>query len=123
MLRILAIMAPSIAASMSASSNTRNGALPPSSIDGLRMLSAASCNSLRPTSVLPVKDKTRTRGSCSMALTTGPERRDVDDAGGNAGLLQHRHQRQHGQRRVGGGLEHHRATGGERRADLAGGHG
>jgi hypothetical protein len=32
MLRILAIIAPSIAASMSASSNTMNGALPPSSI-------------------------------------------------------------------------------------------
>ena len=76
MLRILAIIAPSIAASMSASSNTMNGALPPSSIAGLRMLSAASCRSLRPTSVEPVNDTTRTRGSCSIAHTTGPERRD-----------------------------------------------
>src|SRR4029450_13171762 len=76
MLRILAIMAPSIAASMSASSNTMKGALPPSSIAGLTTLSAASCRSLRPTSVEPVKETTRTRGSCSMALTTLPEERD-----------------------------------------------
>ena len=122
MLRILAIIAPSIAASMSASSNTMNGALPPSSIAGLRMLSAASCSSLRPTSVEPVNDTTRTRGSCSIALTTGPERRDgmhVDDAGRNAGLLEQRHQRQHGERRFARRLQHHRAAGRERGADLA----
>ena len=39
--------------------------------------------------------------------------------GRHAGLFQDRHQRQHGQRRVRGRLEHHRAAGGERRADLA----
>ncbi len=76
MLRILAIIAPSMAASMSASSNTMNGALPPSSIAGLTTLSAASCSSLRPTSVEPVKETTRTRGSCSIALTTLPDERD-----------------------------------------------
>ena len=43
---------------------------------GLTMLSAASCRSLRPTSVEPVKERTRTRGSCSMAETTLPEARD-----------------------------------------------
>ena len=125
MLRILAIIAPSIAASMSASSNTMNGALPPSSIAGLRTLSAASCSSMRPTSVEPVNDTTRTRGSCSIALDhrAGRARRDhVDHARRHAGLFQDRHQRQHGQRRVGGGLQHHRAAGGERRADLAGRH-
>ena len=125
MLRILAIIAPSIAASMSASSNTMNGALPPSSIAGFTMLSAASCSSLRPTSVEPVNETTRTRGSCSIALTTLPDERDgidVDAARRHAGLFQDRHQRQHGQRRVGRGLEHHRAAGGERRADLAGRH-
>ena len=41
-LRILAIIAPSTAASMSASSKTMNGALPPSSIEQLITLSAAS---------------------------------------------------------------------------------
>ena len=76
MLRILAIIAPSMAASMSASSNTMNGALPPSSIAGLTTLSAASCSSLRPTSVEPVKETTRTRGSCSIALTTLPDERE-----------------------------------------------
>src|SRR5579863_9292572 len=76
MLRILANMAPSMAASISASSNTMNGALPPSSIAGLTILSAASCKSLRPTSVEPVNDTTRTRGSCSIAPTTLPEERE-----------------------------------------------
>src|SRR5438093_1005517 len=76
MLRILATMAPSIAASMSASSNTMKGALPPSSIAGFTTLSAASCRSLRPTSVEPVNETTRTRGSCSIALTTSPDARD-----------------------------------------------
>src|SRR3974377_980722 len=51
MLRILAIIAPSIAASMSASSNTMNGALPPSSIAGLTTLSAPPCRGLRPATV------------------------------------------------------------------------
>src|ERR1700751_3053633 len=76
MLRIFAIMAPSIAASTSASSNTMKGALPPSSIAGFTTLSAAACRSLRPTSVEPVNETTRTRGSLSIASTTGPERRE-----------------------------------------------
>ncbi len=76
MLRIFAIMAPSMAASMSASSNTMKGALPPSSIAGFTTLSAASCRSLRPTSVEPVNETTRTRGSCSIALTTLPDERE-----------------------------------------------
>src|ERR1700736_3037682 len=76
MLRILAIIAPSIAESISASSNTIKGALPPSSIAGLTTQSVASCKSLRPTSVEPVNDTTRTRGSCSMVLTTLPDERD-----------------------------------------------
>src|SRR4030081_941348 len=76
MLRIFAVIAPPLAASTSASSNTMKGALPPSSMAGLTTLSAASCSSLRPTSVEPVNDNTRTRGSCSIVLTTAPERRD-----------------------------------------------
>src|SRR5262249_19878172 len=48
----------------------------PSSIAGLTTLSAASCRSLRPTSVEPVKETTRTRGSCSIALTTLPDERE-----------------------------------------------
>ena len=75
-LRILAIMAPSSAASRSASAKTTNGALPPSSIDVLTTLSAAWASRIRPTSVEPVKDTLRTRGSCSIAETTLPELRD-----------------------------------------------
>ena len=52
------------------------GALPPSSIAGFTTLSAASCRSLRPTAVEPVKETTRTLLSCSIAETTAPERRD-----------------------------------------------
>ena len=63
MLRILAIIAPSIAASRSASSKIRNGALPPSSIETLSTFSAAWAISLRPTSVEPVKESFRSRGS------------------------------------------------------------
>ena len=126
MLRILAIMAPSIAESISASSNTMKGALPPSSIAGLTTQSAASCRSLRPTSVEPVNDTTLHTGIMQHRahhLARRARRNDVDDARRNAGLFQDRHQRQHGQRRIGGGLEHHRAAGGERGADFARRHG
>ena len=76
-LRILAIIAPSSAASRSASSKTTKGALPPSSIEQLITWSAASFRSLRPTSVEPVKESLRTRGSCSIALTVAPAREVV----------------------------------------------
>src|SRR5215472_2574489 len=57
---------------MSASSKIRNGALPPSSIEQLVTVSAAVRSSTRPTSVEPVKESLRTRGSASIADTTGP---------------------------------------------------
>jgi hypothetical protein len=63
MLRILAIIAPSRAASRSASSKIRNGAFPPSSIETFSTLSADCAISLRPTSVEPVKESLRSRGS------------------------------------------------------------
>ena len=75
-LRIFATIAPATALSRSASSNTTKGALPPSSIEQFTTQSAASRNRPRPTSVDPVKDSFRTRGSCSIAVTTGAERRD-----------------------------------------------
>ena len=61
MLRILATIAPATAASMSASSKTMNGALPPSSIDRRSNVSDACAISLRPTSVEPVNDSLRSR--------------------------------------------------------------
>ena len=57
--------------SRSASSNTTNGALPPSSIEQFTMQSAACCSRPRPTSVEPVNESLRTRGSWSIAETTG----------------------------------------------------
>ena len=72
-LRILEIIAPSIAASMSASSNTRNGALPPSSMDTRRTWSAACPMRTFPTSVDPVKESLRVRGSLMSGSIVRPE--------------------------------------------------
>ena len=47
---------------------------------------------------------------------------DVEHALRHAGLFGERHQRQRGQRRFIGGLEHHGAAGGERRRDFSGDH-
>jgi ParB family chromosome partitioning protein len=47
---------------------------------------------------------------------------DIEHALRHAGLFGERDQRQRGQRRFIGGLEHHRAAGGERRRDLSGDH-
>jgi hypothetical protein len=57
--RIFATIAPSTAASRSASSKTMNGALPPSSMTVLRTRSAQRCSRIRPTSVDPVNDSMR----------------------------------------------------------------
>ena len=57
--RILATIAPSTAASRSASANTMNGALPPSSITTFTR-AARRRSSTRPTSVDPVNDTMRT---------------------------------------------------------------
>ena len=73
MFRILAIIAPSTAASTSASSKTRNGALPPSSIE-TRCSSSADCRtSTFPTSVDPVKLTLRSRSSAISAAPTSRE--------------------------------------------------
>ncbi len=70
-LRILAAIAPAIATSRSASSRTRNGELPPSSIDALITCGAHSSSSRRPTAVEPVNDSLRTRGSARTASASG----------------------------------------------------
>ncbi len=58
---------------MSASSKTRNGALPPSSIETFSTPSAACAISFCPTSVDPVKLSLRSLGSSMMGLATSPE--------------------------------------------------
>src|SRR5258706_4025960 len=62
LLRYLEIIAPSTAASRSASSNTRNGALPPSSSETFLIVSALCFISTAPTSVEPVELILRTAG-------------------------------------------------------------
>ncbi len=61
---------------MSASSKMMKGALPPSSIEVFTTVSAASRSRIRPTSVDPVNDSLRTRGSLSIAETTAPDFRE-----------------------------------------------
>src|SRR6187402_3024799 len=61
-LRYLEMIAPSAAASRSASSNTMNGALPPSSSEIFLIVGATCFISSRPTSVDPVNDTLRTIG-------------------------------------------------------------
>src|SRR5258705_3738934 len=61
-LRYFEMIAPSAAASRSASSNTMNGALPPNSSESFLIVGATCCMSRRPTSVDPVNDSLRTSG-------------------------------------------------------------
>ena len=70
MLRIFAWNAASTARSMSASSSTRNGALPPSSIDVRRTPSAACASRCLPTAVEPVKDSLRMTPLSRITVTT-----------------------------------------------------
>ena len=72
-LRILASIAPSTAASRSASARTMNGSLPPSSIEHVTIRSAACLSRIRPTSVEPVNESLRTRSSASAAVTNCAE--------------------------------------------------
>ncbi len=101
MLRILAITAPSTAASMSASAKTMNGALPPSSIE-VRSRPLADCStSIRPTSVEPVKVSLRSRGSLMIGLETSLDFELVTTfrtPSGQPGLLEDLGQREHAQK-------------------------
>ena len=123
MLRIFAIIAPSTAASTSASSKTRNGALPPSSMLSRWSWSADWRTSTLPTPVEPVKLTLRSRSSAWRVSLNSPVSaggHDVEHAVGQPGLGEHAGQRQHRQRRLAGGLDHHRAAGGDRRARSCG---
>ena len=61
-LRYLLAIAPATAASRSASSNTMNGALPPSSSDTFFIVPAHCAISSLPIAVEPVNDSLRTSG-------------------------------------------------------------
>ena len=125
MLRILASTAPSTAASRSASSKTRNGALPPSSIETRSTCCAAAAINRRPTSVEPVNDSLRSRGSSSNGTggrARGRRGHDVQHAGREAGLGEGLREREHRQRGERGRLDDDRAAGCDRGPDLAGAH-
>src|SRR5205085_10298544 len=73
MLRYFETMAPSTAASISASSNTTNGALPPSSRPSFFTPTAACWYRILPTSVEPVKPTKRTAGCSHSTLPIAEE--------------------------------------------------
>ncbi len=72
MLRIFASIAPSTAFSRSASAKTRNGALPPSSIETRSSWSADCLTSILPIGVEPVKVSLRSRSSPISGAITSP---------------------------------------------------
>ena len=99
--------------------------MPPSSIETLSTLSAAWAISFRPTSVEPVKESLRSRGSAMIGFEIPLEDEPVTTLRTPSGSP-------HSARsfasasiesgRLLGGLDDHRAAGGDRRADLAGAH-
>ena len=74
MLRSFACIAPSTALSTSASSKTKNGALPPSSMEVRSTWSAESLISILPIGVEPVKDSLRRRESLMIGPVTSDTR-------------------------------------------------
>ena len=72
-MRYFDAIAPSAAASRSASSNTMNGALPPSSIDTFFTVPAACASSFLPISVEPVNVILRTSGLPVSSPPIGPD--------------------------------------------------
>ena len=118
-LRYLEAIAPSTAASRSASSKTMNGALPPSSMrDLLHRRRRTARMSILPISVEPVKVSLRTFGfevssppiSLAVPVTT------LKTPFGHAGALGELGQRQRRQRRLRRRLADHRAAGSQRRS-------
>ena len=122
MLRYLEAIAPSTAASRSASSNTMNGALPPSSSETFFTVDAHCAISSLPTSVEPVNENLRTSGFCVSSRPTFGRllrRHDVEHAFGNAGAMRKFGQRQRRKRRFAGGLDDEGAARGQRRRAFA----
>ena len=118
-------IAPSTAASRSASSKTTNGALPPSSSETFFTVPAHWAISSFPISVEPVNESLRTAGfEVSSPPITGASSAvagdDLEHALGHAAPRRRaRPARAPSQRRLLGGLDHDRAAGGERGRRLA----
>ena len=118
-------IAPSTAASRSASSNTMSGALPPSSSDSFFTVAAHCAISFLPVSVDPVNDSLRTVGlpvSSAPISVAGPGDH-VEDAFRQARAARQLGERQGGERRLRCGLQHDSAAGGNGRSRLSRDHG
>jgi hypothetical protein len=120
-LRYFDAIAPSTAASRSASSNTMNGALPPSSSETFLTVLAHCDISSFPTCVDPVNDSLRTIGFD----VSSPPMSDADPVTtlktplGDTGALTKLGERERGKRRLRRGLEHDGAAARDRRPCLA----
>ena len=117
-------MAPSTAASRSASAKTMLGLLPPSSRVTRLSVSAAFFMMIWPTSVEPVKAILSTPRWATSGVAGGLAEAgdDVDHAGGEPGLHGQLAHAQGGERGLLGRLEHDGAAGGQRGAPLPGDH-
>ena len=113
---------PATASSSRASSNTMNGALPPSSKEIFLTVSAHCAMSFLPTAVDPVNDSLRTVGLpvSSPAHARGSRGRDhVQHARRQLRPIGQRRQGQGRQGRRRGRLDHHSAAGGQGRCAFA----
>ena len=97
-MRYFETIAPSTAASRSASSNTMKGALPPSSSESFLTVGADSRISRRPTSVEPVKEILRTVGFAhsSPPISAALAGDDVEHARGKPARWRELGQRERG---------------------------
>ena len=123
-LRNLQIIAPATAASRSASSKTRNGALPPSSSETFLTWPAHCAIRSLPTSVEPVKPSLRTIGfevsSPPISGASAAEPVTIERMPrGTPGALGELGERERRERRLLGRLDDHRAACRERRRGLA----
>ena len=124
-LRNLLATAPSTAAAMSASSNTRKGALPPSSSDTRFNVGTHCCASSTPTLVDPVKLILRTCGLLvsSPPITLALPVTTLNTPGGMPARCASSASARCGQGRLAGWLADEGAARGQRRAALARDHG
>ena len=123
--RILATIAPSTAASRSASSNTMNGALPPSSMTVLSTRSAQRRSSDAADLGRPGERHHPDRPMVDRGVeprTRRQRRHHVDQPLGHARLGQQLGDPQRGERRLPRWLDHDAVPGGQRRSELAGDH-
>ncbi len=120
-LRNFEAIAPATAASRSASSNTMNGALPPSSRAIRLTVPALLAISSLPTAVEPVKLSTRTAG-CAVStspISSGRPQTTLSTPARHTGPGRQLGQRGRRQRRLLGGFHDHRAAGRQGRRRLA----